>query len=82
MKKTKDITNKSPKELIKLINENREKLQSFRFGNAGSKVKNVKEGKNIRKDIARLMTVLTTISKAEAIEQKAKAKVKVTEKAA
>lgn len=65
----KDISNKSTKDLIKLINEKREDLQTFRFGSAGAKVKNVKEGRNVRKDIARLMTALTIAAKAEGAEK-------------
>ena len=54
----KDITNKTPGDLNKLIAEKREALRAFRFGSAGSKTKNVKEGRTIRKDIARMMTEL------------------------
>ncbi|MFM2383785.1 MAG: hypothetical protein RIQ72_357 [Candidatus Parcubacteria bacterium] len=58
----KDLNTKSKKDLIKMLNDKRDSLQSFRFGGAGSKVKNVKEGKNIRKDIARIMTALQSVS--------------------
>lgn len=54
----KDITTKTPADLNKLIAEKREALRVFRFGSAGAKSKNVKEGKGIRKDIARIMTAL------------------------
>lgn len=56
--KTKEITIKTPADLTRLLAEKREALRSFRFGAAGAKSKNVKEGKLIRKDIARIMTVL------------------------
>ena len=56
--KTKDILTKTPADLAKLITEKREELRLFRFGGAGAKAKNVKEGRNIRKDIARAMTAL------------------------
>ena len=49
---------KSKEELQKSLRELREKLQGFRFAMAGSKAKNVKEGKSIRKEIARTMTAL------------------------
>lgn len=52
----KDIKNKNNKELEKDAREKREKLKSFRFGIAGSKVRNVKEGKNLKRDIARILT--------------------------
>lgn len=58
----KDLNTKSKKDLIKMLNDKRDSLQSFRFGGAGSKVKNVKEGKTIRKDIARIMTALQSVS--------------------
>lgn len=56
--KMKEIKSKTPAELHKLIADKREALRSFRFGGAGAKTKNVKEGRAIRKDIARLMTAL------------------------
>jgi ribosomal protein L29 len=56
MKEYKDITEK---ELNTLLTEKRAALQSFRFGVAGSKSKNVFEGRNIRKEIARIMTELS-----------------------
>ncbi len=51
-----DIKGKNPKELLKLIFEKKNALQAFRLGNAGSKTKNVKEGRSLRKDIARMLT--------------------------
>ncbi len=59
----KELTNKTIKDLLKMLGEKKEALQAFRFGGAGSKVKNVKEGKNIRKDIARIMTAITSLPK-------------------
>ena len=55
MKKT-DYKGKDKKELLALAAEKRTALRNFRFGIAGSKVRNVKEGKNIKKDIARILT--------------------------
>lgn len=63
----KELTNKSIKDLIKMRSEKLEALQAFRFGGAGAKVKNVKEGRNLRKDIARIMTAITTSSKASEV---------------
>jgi ribosomal protein L29 len=57
--KMKEITNKTTTDLSKLISEKREALRVFRFGGAGAKTKNVKEGRAIKKDIARMMTALT-----------------------
>lgn len=55
----KDITIKTAPDLSKMLLEKREALRVFRFGSAGAKAKNVKEGSAIRKDIARIMTALT-----------------------
>ncbi|MEK7176093.1 MAG: 50S ribosomal protein L29 [Patescibacteria group bacterium] len=57
MKKT-SYKGKSTKDLIKALYEEREKLRAFRFGSAGSKVKNVKVGSIAKKNIARIMTEL------------------------
>ena len=56
--KTKEITTKTPADLSKMLGEKREALRVFRFGGAGAKTKNVREGRAIRKDIARIMTSL------------------------
>ncbi len=58
--KTKDIANKTPADLAKLVSEKREALRLFRFGAAGAKAKDVKEGRNLRKDIARLLTAMNS----------------------
>ena len=60
----KDIQTKTPTDIAKLVAEKREALRVFRFGGAGTKTKNVKEGRGIRKDIARLLTVLNKPNKA------------------
>lgn len=51
-----DIKDKNPNDLLKMLREKQEALRSFRFGIAGSKVRNVREGRNTRKDIARIKT--------------------------
>lgn len=56
--KTKEISGKTQSDLIRIIAEKRESLRLFRFGSAGAKAKNVKEGMYIRKDIARILTAL------------------------
>ncbi|MEK7646151.1 MAG: 50S ribosomal protein L29 [Patescibacteria group bacterium] len=55
----KELTTKTPESLKQLIAEKKEALRTFRFGSVGAKAKNVKEGRTIRKDIARMMTVLS-----------------------
>ncbi|MDQ2933212.1 MAG: 50S ribosomal protein L29 [bacterium] len=59
--KTKDISNKTAADLAKLIADKREALRVARFGGVGAKSKNVKESREIRKDIARIMTALTAL---------------------
>jgi ribosomal protein L29 len=54
--KMKEITNKTPSDLDRLLTEKKEALRAFRFSSAGAKTKNVKEGRGVRKDIARIMT--------------------------
>ena len=53
-----DLKKKTEKELIKTLGEKRESLRNFRFDTTGTKIKNVKEGINTRKDIARILTEL------------------------
>lgn len=57
MKKT-DFKTESETNLKKLLVEKREALTKFKFGISGSRTKNVKEGKNTRRDIARILTSL------------------------
>lgn len=61
----KDLQTKSFKDLIKLLTEKKGALQVFRFGNAGAKSRNVKEGRQIKKDIARIMTALAVLTKTQ-----------------
>jgi ribosomal protein L29 len=49
---------KTENELKQMLKEKREALRTFRFAMSGSKIKNLKEGQALRKDIARIMTVL------------------------
>ena len=49
-------------ELAKLLSEKRKALRLFRFGIAGSKAKNVKEGRNLKKEIARILTEINARS--------------------
>lgn len=54
----KELNTKTPADLTKMLQEKRESLRAFRFGGAGAKTKNVREGRAIRKDIARILTSL------------------------
>ncbi len=53
-----DIKTKNKEDLEIIIKDKREALKNFRFGISGSRVKNIKEARTIRKDIARAITFL------------------------
>lgn len=55
--KIKEIEKKSEKEIKQLLQEKRERLRQINFSIATGKVKNVREIRLIKKDIARLLTV-------------------------
>ena len=56
----KELQTKTIPDLTKLIVEKREAIRNFRFDGTGSKVKNVKLGRTLRKEIAQIMTELTS----------------------
>jgi ribosomal protein L29 len=58
--KAKEIKGKNKVDLQKLLSEKRQALHAFRFSIAGSKQKNMKEGRDIRKDIARILTEINS----------------------
>lgn len=58
-----EFKSKTDIELVKLVAEKGKALQAFRFGSSGSKTRNVKEGKGLRKDIARIKTELSARKK-------------------
>ena len=58
-----EITNKTIQELEREVETKRIALRTFRFSSASSKVKNVREGRELRKGIARLLTELKVKSK-------------------
>ncbi len=51
-----DFKKHSVEDLHKEIVDKREALRKFRFGGAGSRTRNVKEGRTLRRDIARALT--------------------------
>ena len=51
-----DIKKKTDQDLLKMLSEKRTEIREFRFGLAGSKTKNIKKGREIKKDIARILT--------------------------
>jgi ribosomal protein L29 len=60
--KTTELKKLSDKELVKLLEEKRGAVRQFRFDVTGSKVKNIKEGGNSRKTVARIVTELSARS--------------------
>ena len=53
-----ELKQKPKEELLKILLENRERLRVLRFNLLSGKVKNVKEIRGIKKDIARILTIL------------------------
>lgn len=53
-----DFHKKSDKDLHKLLRDKREALREFRFGSAGSRTRNVRQGRNMRKEVAQILTEL------------------------
>ncbi len=56
---------KNEKDLAKSLKEKREALKNFHFNLSGSKVRNVKEGRAIRKEVARILTEMNNKPAAE-----------------
>ena len=56
--KIKEIKQKSKKELKRILHESQERLRQLRFDLSAGKVKNVREIRKIKKDIARILTIL------------------------
>lgn len=58
MAKKTDYKNNTPEELTKLANDKREDLRTLRFNVAGSKNRDVKAARKLRKEVARALTAL------------------------
>lgn len=56
--KIREFTRIAKGELQRILQEKREKLREFRFNLAAGKVKNVREIRETKKDIARILTIL------------------------
>jgi len=56
--KAEELRKKSKLQLQKLLKEKRERLRQLRFDLASKKLKNYREIRQIKKDIARILTVL------------------------
>ncbi len=53
-----EIKQKSEKELKRMLREKQEKLRGLRFDLSSGKIKNIREVRMVKKDIARLMTII------------------------
>ncbi|HUD04301.1 MAG TPA: 50S ribosomal protein L29 [Candidatus Paceibacterota bacterium] len=60
-----ELIKKTIAELTKAVADKREALRVWRFGITGSKVKNMKEGRAMRKEIARMLTAINQKKAAE-----------------
>lgn len=58
--KTNELRQKSQKELNEILGDGREKLRRLRFDLASGKIKNVREIRMIKKEIARLFTIINS----------------------
>jgi large subunit ribosomal protein L29 len=56
--KIKELRQKTEKELKDILAENRTKLGKLKFDLASKKLKNVSEIKELRREIARILTIL------------------------
>lgn len=56
MSKKPDLQKKNDTDLNKDLSEKREALRAFRFGMSGSRTRNIKEGQNLRIEIAQILT--------------------------
>ncbi len=54
----KELKTKTEKELKQFIAESRDKLRDLRFKDANKQLKNVREIRKIKKEIARVLTLL------------------------
>lgn len=63
-KETASLRKKSVTDLTKLLVQKQEALRDFRFGEAGGRTRNVREGRNLKHDIARIKTVLNEKARA------------------
>lgn len=62
--KIQDVRKKTEGDLSKLLRDLSEELREFRFSMAGGQKKNVRKGRALRHDIARVKTVLAEKAKA------------------
>lgn len=57
-RKTQDLWNSKTEELLALANDERSRLLELRMQKTGSSLKNVKETREIKKKVARILTII------------------------
>lgn len=62
----KTFQKKSDSDLLKDLASTKKSIREFRFGVAGSKVKNIKEARNLRRYAAQILTEIAVRSNASA----------------
>jgi len=70
----KELRKKTEEELLKLLKVQREQMRDFRFSIAAKQHKDVRDLRQIKKDIARLLTVLKEKKIVKEYQQKRKTK--------
>lgn len=65
-----ELMKKTTAELSKLLADKKESLRAWKFGLAGSKSKNMKEGLATRKEIARILTAINAKIRGEHADKK------------
>lgn len=68
--KAQELKKKSTEELNKLLNDKKSQAVSLKINIAGGNVKNVRELRGLKKDIARMLTILKERAVAETVENK------------
>lgn len=56
--KIRELRQKSKEELAKMLSQDGNRLLNLRFDLAGGRIKNVKEIREVKKDIARILTLM------------------------
>ena len=59
------ITETNEKDLLRMLADKRTELSNFKFGVAGTKVKNVKTVRNLHRQIAQILTKFNVFTKAK-----------------
>lgn len=67
-----DVRKKSQSELQKLLAEFSDELREFRFGMSGAQQKNVRRARTLRKDAARIRTIMSEQARGASVSNERK----------